>query len=65
MSAGSEVCWLRYELVRSTDEALLVRVDGRETWLPKKLVVARDKSWLGVQGWFARQNGLSGRFDKV
>ena len=47
--------------VRETAAALCVRIDGRDRWIPKSLIVEHqeDACLLTVPEWFATKEGLT------
>jgi len=67
MTAGERYEYVEVEdVIRSTDKALLVKIDGDEYWLPKSQVLNADEVDPGVFGtqeleisrWWLKEQGL-------
>ena len=66
MGAGRYVHLDVEEIVRGTDKALLLRIDGEEVWVPLSQIADSDDYEVGdmdctvsVTEWFASKEGLS------
>jgi hypothetical protein len=54
------------KVIRETDKAILVRVEGEEMWIPKSAIHDDSEVWserncegdLCVKAWFAEKEGL-------
>lgn len=65
MRANDEVARFDAICVRSTEKAILVRIDGAEHWIPQSHVhddsevyAEGDEGTLVISEWIAKQKGL-------
>lgn len=65
MSASNHVHLEVDEILRETDKAFLVYLDGEETWIPKSVIADADDYEVGdsevtlsIAEWFASKEGL-------
>lgn len=70
MSASNYVHLSVEEVVKETDKALLVRIDGEDVWIPLSQIADADDYepgdtdiTLSVTKWFADKEGLEGEED--
>ncbi len=44
-------------IIRTTEKAALLKIDGEEKWIPKSQIMDASDSTLAVTTWFAEKEG--------
>lgn len=47
------------EIVRTSDDAILISVGDEEIWIPKSQIEEQGKGWLEIPEWLATKEGLT------